>query len=223
MTISQKQKFIFVEVGSTGSTAIRKNLRKYRDTRVDVIDGYNCSKDADGNFAHVAIWALKNPLDIEEYYKFAFFRNPWEVAVSKFFFHRGNDVVNSHIFPREKRCQKHFSCEFNEWAQEPGFLDVHYESKTKTMWDMVAKDDKLLVNDVYDYKFLNKNWEIICSKLNIPHEQLLNNKNPEDNVVCGKKQKSHYSMYYNDKTIQIVRELFVREIEYFGYEFEDLR
>jgi hypothetical protein len=223
MTVSEKQKFIFVEVGSTGSTSIRNALRQYRDTRIEVIEDYYFSKDADNNPAHIAIWALKSGLSLDEYYKFAFFRNPWEVAVSKFFFHVGNDVVKSHRYPVSDRHYVHFSCEFNEWAQAPGFLDMHYESKTKTMWDMVAKGDQILVDDIYDFKNLYANWEIICKKIGIPHQKLINNKNPESNVVCGKKQKKHYSTYYNDKTIQIVREHFAREIEYFGYEFDDQR
>jgi len=223
MTISKAKKFIFVEVGSTGSTAIRNALGNYRDTKVEVLEGYHFSKDQDNNPAHVAIWALGNNIKMEEYYKFAFFRNPWEVAVSKFFFHQGYNVVASHKIPKENRHHTHFSCEFNEWAQEPGFLDMHYESKTKTMWDMVAKGDKVLVDDIYDFKNFYNNWKIITKKIDIPHKELVNNKNPQDNLVCNKKQKHHYSHYYSDKTIQVVREHFAREIEYFGYEFEDLR
>jgi hypothetical protein len=223
VTISEKQKFIFVEVGSTGSTSIRNVLKKYQDIRLRVKEGYYFGKDSHGNPSHVALWALGNNLNLDEYYKFAFFRNPWEVAVSKFFFHRGNHVVNSHKHLAEERKHGHFSCDFNEWAQEPGFLDTHYESKTRTMWDMVAKGDKILVDDIYDFKNLDDSWEIICEKIGIPHEELINNKTPEHNVVCGKKQTQHYSKYYNDKTTQIVREHFAREIEYFGYKFDDQR
>lgn len=223
MTISDSKKFIFVEVGSTGSTAIRNVLDKYRDIKVKVDENYYHGIDKFGNPAHIAIWALKNELDINEYYKFAFFRNPWELALSKFFFHNGIHVVNSHRIPRNERKHGIFSCEFNEWAQEPGFLDMHYESKTKTMWDMVAKGDTLLVDEIYDFKYLNDSWELISNKINIPHEKLINNKVPSANFVCGKPQQHHYSKYYNDKTIEVVREHFSREIEYFNYEFEDQR
>lgn len=223
MTISEKHKFVFVEVGSTGSTAIRNVLNQYRDVKVEVSEGYHYSVDSEENPAHIAIWALSNDLPIDSFYKFAFFRNPWAVAVSKFFFHGGSDVVKSHIIPKDQRTHANYSCEFNEWAQAPGFLDMHYESKTKTMWDMVAKGDTILVNDIYDFKNLNESWEIISKKIGIPHQKLINNKNPQFNSVCNKIQKHHYSHYYNDETIRVVKEHFAREIEYFGYEFEDLR
>ena len=223
MTISDSKKFIFVEVGSAGSTAIRNVLNKYRDVKVEVLEGLNYSVDTEENPSHIPLWGLANNINTQDFYKFAFFRNPWEVVVSKFFFHNGNNVVKSHVFPKGERIHTIFSCEFNEWAQEPGFLDMHYESKTKSMWDMVAKGDTLLVDDVYDFKFLNKNWEIISNKIRIPHEVLINTKTPSANAVCGKEQKQHYSKYYTDKTIEVVREHFSREIEYFNYEFEDQR
>jgi len=223
MTISHKNKFIFVEVGSTGSTAIRKVLNKYRDTVVEVIDGFFFSKDEHNNPSHIPIWALKNELNLESYFKFAFFRNPWEVAVSKFFFHHGNDVVGSHKMPRNERYHRFFSSDFNDWAQQPGFLDMHYESKTKTMWDMVSMKNSLLVDEIYDFKYLNDNWKIICNKIGIQHEILPNTKDPNQNTVGNKSQSQHYSKYYNDKTIEVVREHFAKEIEYFDYKFEDLR
>lgn len=216
MTISDKYKFIFVEVGSTGSTAIRRQLKPLQDTKIIVQDGFNHSLDSDGNAAHIPIWALKNDLPTEEFFKFGFFRNPWEVAVSKFFFHEGYDVVKSHRFPRDTRVHTRFSGEFNEWAQAPGFLDAHYESKTKSMWDMVAKGDTILVDKIYDYKYLHTYWIEICEKIGIPHKIL-------ENTKTHKGAKQHYSKYYTDKTIEIVREQFSREIEYFGYEFEDQR
>ena len=223
MTISDSKKFIFVEVGSAGSTAIRNVLNKYRDVKVEVLEGLNYSVDTEENPSHIPLWGLANNINTQDFYKFAFFRNPWEVVVSKFFFHNGNNVVKSHVFPKGERIHTIFSCEFNEWAQEPGFLDMHYESKTKSMWDMVAKGDTLLVDDVYDFKFLNKNWEIISNKIRIPHEVLINTKTPSANAVCGKEKKQHYTKYYTDKTIEVVREHFSREIEYFNYEFEDQR
>lgn len=223
MTISDSKKFIFVEVGSTGSTAIRRVLNKYRDVKVKVVEGFNHSVDAEDNPSHIPLWGLSNDIEIRDFYKFAFFRNPWEVAVSKFFFHNGTDVVKSHLFPKNQRGHIIFSCEFNEWAQAPGFLDMHYESKTKTMWDMVAKGDSILVDDIYDFKYLYRNWEIISNKIGIPHETLENTKTPSANMVCGKMKNQHYSKYYTDKTIEVVREHFAREIEYFGYQFEDER
>lgn len=223
MTISDGKKFIFVEVGSSASTAIRNVLNKYRDVKVSVIDGFNFNRDQEDNPSHIPIWALNNKLDIHEFYKFAFFRNPWEVAVSKFFFHNGTDVVKSHMFPKDKRTHNICSCEFNDWISRAGFLDMHYESKTKTMWDFVAKGDTILVDDIFDFKLLDKNWEIASNKMNIPHEILINNKNNQSNAVCGKTKKGHYSKYYTDKTVELVREHFAREIEYFGYQFEDER
>jgi len=82
MTISEKHKFVFVEVGSTGSTAIRNVLNQYRDVKVEVSNGYHYNVDSEKNPAHIAIWALENELPLETFYKFAFFSGNLKPSVT---------------------------------------------------------------------------------------------------------------------------------------------
>jgi hypothetical protein len=223
MIISENKKFMYVDVPKTGSTSIKSVLSEFRDLKTLVKEGFSYSYDFGGNLGHVAMGAIDNKLNFDEFYKFGFFRNPWELAVSKFFFHNGYNVVESHKPNKSERTYRMGSCFFNEWARMEGFLDCHYESKTRTMWDMVAVGDRILVDEIYDFSRLRENWITICNKLNIPFKELPNDKNFAKNTVCNEFQKFHYSHYYEDKTIEIVREQFAREIEYFNYKFEDKR
>ena len=83
--IDHKLKFIYIHIDKTGGTSIASSL--WPDLRI-----------AEGGTYHDAIgkhWSIKRYNDnagrrakYEKYFKFAFVRNPWDRAVSKYFFDR---------------------------------------------------------------------------------------------------------------------------------------
>jgi len=58
---------------------------------------------------------------------------------------------------------------------------------------------------------LNEEWPKVCDKLGVELELPHTNKSP------GK----HYTEYYDDETREIVAKRYAKDIEYFGYKFEE--
>jgi len=78
--LSHKYKFIFIAIPKTGSSSIRYALNDYSDIR--------SKNDPNSPYAHhVPASKLKEHIGCwEEYFKFAFVRNPWDLVVSSYFY-----------------------------------------------------------------------------------------------------------------------------------------
>ena len=78
------------------------------------------------------------------------------------------------------------------------------------------REDRILVDYVARYERREDDLERIRKRLNMKAlgGRLLNKSTPRGD---------HYSRHYDDETREIVRTLYARDIELFGYEFEDKR
>ena len=92
MIINQRDKFIFVHIGKTGGTLIKSLIRKYvshiNDTR-----RYGIEYESHGCMSE-----LVGQIDLDEYFKACFVRNPWDLVVSKFFYHQRNALAQKYTF-----------------------------------------------------------------------------------------------------------------------------
>ena len=79
MIVSSEKKFIFAAVPKTGSSSIERVLSKYNDDELN-------ERAPDGVIKHKKLGKMHRLLD-RPYYKFCFFRNPWDRAVSFYHYH----------------------------------------------------------------------------------------------------------------------------------------
>ena len=137
---------------------------------------------------------------------FTFVRNPW-------------DRVVSHYHHRVKTNQtglgdKHI--DFIEWVKRAyGSRDVTYYDKPKmfmpqTNW-ITDKEGKVVVDDIMRFENLENDFHKMLKKLGksgtLPHVR--------------KSDRGNFRQYYDPETIEIVRNWFERDIEMFGYQFEE--
>lgn len=208
---------MWFDVGSTGTNSMRKILKPYSDTQVDLKPSYRANVVSHEPH-HVARWGIATDLDFDKYFKFCFFRNPWDVMVSKFCLLLGYDPVMMYggaNFVDRNKCDRYD--DFEEWIQIPGVLVSHYESKSR-MRDFAFDPQTGLqyVDKIYDFERLEESWADVDRRIGLGGARL-----PHHNK--SRTKKSHYSTYYKtSKSIELVREFYEVEIDMFGYKFEKL-
>ena len=173
---NHKTKCIFIHIPKTAGSTIKKALG-IRGT----------------HYTSTQIKGDLNPFFWDNYFKFAFVRNPFDKLVSNFFF-------NGHHFGFR-------DCTFKEYI-------VAYKNGAKISNDVVTQHGYLEqeIDFIGRFENLQKDMEFICDKLNKPMPQL----SKENSTV-----HDHYTTYYDDETVKLVEELFEKDLKRFNYKFGD--
>ena len=206
MIISHKYKFIFVKTPKTAGTSVEIALAHHCG-KEDVI-AFNplfasqglIAQNFEGFQEHNNAKKIKEKISSEiwnNYFKFAFERNPFDKMVSMYCWRVGGDAF--------KGTFKDFciDCKNNPENFPPGFR-------------VYGIDNQIAVDFVGRYETLNKDFQYVCKKLNIPCEgdlPKIRNK--------SRKTKKHYSEYYDDECKRIVEEHYSKELSNFKYAFEE--
>lgn len=193
--ISHPHKGIFIHVPKTAGTSIRRFLPFRGINYHSAPDGSNDNKT--GAYKMGAARRIKRGLEDvwDDYFKFAFVRNPWDRTVS--------------CWKKNALGHKSFS----------SFLDAHpyRESNHNLIWHTLPQLDhicdakgKLIVDYIGRFENLQEDLGVVCDKLGIARRKLPH---------LNKSKHKPYWEYYVDSQREFVYDLYKREIEYFGYEF----
>jgi chondroitin 4-sulfotransferase 11 len=148
-----------------------------------------------GWWHHIPLFEVKKLVDQEKfdnYFKFAFVRNPWDRLISMYFYQeQTNRLENRPSFSEWLLSKPKFRCQLDYIIDENGKMGV----------DFVGR-----------FESLEKDWTYIADRIG------LNSRLIHVNVS----RHQHYSIYYNNETKRIVAEICRKDIEAFGYQFERL-
>ena len=135
---------------------------------------------------------------------FAFVRNPWDRVASLYHYRvqTNNTGLGDHPIP------------FKTWVRLT-FRDndpAYYNSPKMLMpqWHWITDEQgQVLVDFVGRFENLEEDFNIVCARINrrvrLPHLKSSN--------------RGFYRAYYDDETIEIVRDWFAVDVEEFAYEF----
>jgi hypothetical protein len=211
MLISYRRKFIFIHVPKVAGMSISKALGKFafrpelypwnrwlrRRGRPSAFPflGHKIFPE----HATAAQLASELPVQVcHRFFKFAFVRNPWDLQVSLY-----------HYILRNKQHRQH------ERVASLGGFEQFLESVTASdplcqASYLTGSDGALLVDFVGRYERLAEDFQTVTSIIGVnrslPH-------------VNGSAHRD-YRSYYNERTEQIVRDVFRRDIDLFGYDFD---
>jgi len=152
-----------------------------------------------------------NPWKYKRYFKFAFVRNPWDRLVSSYFFLRkgGMDPQDAAWAEQNLRQFEDFGSFVRGCVNEENiqtwvhFLPQHYF--------ICNQDGKVMVDFVGRMETMEKDFSYVAGRLGCDKKLA--------KVNAGNNR--HYSDHYDEETREIVRRVYARDIELFGYSFED--
>jgi hypothetical protein len=234
MIISHTHKFIFIKSFKTAGTSVEAALSNYCSGSdiVTPLNDYRHNRDENGKFIHKSMNAeeyiqldLPNLQHVEAltikdrvspevwntYFKVSIARNPWDRAVSYFFWEMRNDPA----LKPQKKFYHYLGVPFNELDQLRQLFSTYIRNATWPNNDcFYTIDDQLCTDFVIRYETLPEDYSKVCEKLGLPASTL-------PRLKGGiRKQRYHYSDYYNEESIAIVSERHKNDIRLFGYEFE---
>lgn len=234
MIISHTHKFIFIKSFKTAGTSIDTALSNYCSANdiVTPLNDFRHNRNEKGEFLHKAMNAdayikldlpnlqhveakiikkMETPEVWNNYFKFSIARNPWDRAISYFYWNTRN---NPALTPK-KKFYHHLGVPFDEVSQlRKLFSEYIKNTKLPSNDPFYVIDNELCVDSVIRYENLIEDFRNICTKLGLPKIDLPRLKG---GIRPG---GHHYSEYYDEETREIVAEQHKNDIRLFGYKFE---
>jgi len=231
--ISTKHKFVFFRVPKTASQSIDFAVNKYYVKSPS--DLFINAKNPMRKLAkHCSYYHLKNiqairPAripNIDDYYKFAFVRNPWDRLVS-YFFGRTDKLSGRTFLAKEKEHKmKRF---FNNWLTQE---NLKHRQWGPTNWKgmrfgqypiLEMQQIQYATNDMSTSGKIELDFIGRFETLQRDIKKISNDIGIEINLGerhIGKRKRRHYSYFYNNSSIEIVSRRFCKDIEVFDYRYE---
>jgi len=217
MIISHKHKFIFLKTRKTAGSSIQVALANNCGEN-DVITGqYRLGVDDDlhttglnydkYNFVspydpHTTLKEVKYLVGEEiwnSYFKFAFVRNPYEIAVSRYYWNKkGKSDV-----PQDASIDG-----FREWVKSGGLPNFDKFEK------YISDNNIIDLDFVGMYENLDEDMAYICDQIGIPHLNL-------PKLKSGYRDNTDFKDHYDEETKNIVNHYFKEDIKLFGYTFDN--
>jgi len=215
--ISHEHKIIFIHIPKCAGSSIEVYFKQkpfdWTKPNYKNLTGW-CPKRK----IHLQHATAKQLLDLDlinlktwnSYYKFSIVRNPWSKSLSDYLWMNRNYM---------------FKSTFNDYLNSSGrFKDILNDSSIKqyrgdhlmSQKDFISLNGKIVVDKIIRFENIKDEFKELSNKLNLPSELL-----PHDKK--GKKRFSHYSHFYSDNEIELIREKYSNDIDFFNYQFKDKR
>tara|TARA_B110000495_G_scaffold48442_1_gene40420 strand:+ start:2871 stop:3536 length:666 start_codon:yes stop_codon:yes gene_type:complete len=219
MIISHKHKFIFIHIPKSAGTSVFLSLANSinaldKDEEcICSIDDHILVKSRDlsiyGNselcddfdlwqhsklFDIEALFKLKG-WNIDEYFKFAFVRNPWARAVSYWAYQFADQNFEDFCMGSDDVQYRYIKKDTNKVLNKYG--KYYYESEIGI--DFVGRLENL-----------SEDLKLACDKIGIPNPEMHHH---------NKSDHKHYTEYYNEKTQEIIAKNYELDTSKFGYTF----
>ncbi len=177
--------------------------------------GYSLFGRHTGNHTTIAEYQIAfSKKEFNSFFKFAFVRNPWDRVLSAFLFLK-NGGRNQADYNWSEKYLSQFN-NFNDFVT--GWLNreninkgVHF----KPQYEFVTLPNKQKhgLDFIGHYENIANDYNYVRNRLGFGKALEFNNKTES--------KKQDYRFYYNDKTREVVADVYREDIEYFGYDFEN--
>lgn len=187
MPISRMHKILFIHIFKTGGKSVEALLRQHFPLK-------------HGGKYHSSVHAFRKRWrqHFDDYYSFAFVRNPWDRLVSAW-------AYQQRRHPRRARQFKTFA----------DFVIYHIRGTNHLLLpqaDLLCDTTgKLLVTQIYRFESFATECQRLLADIGVPTSKI-----PHRNAS----KHAHYSTYYTRRLRKMVARYYARDIAIFGYTFE---
>jgi hypothetical protein len=205
--INHKNKYIFVHVPKTAGVSILSSVNEGGGMWDNVM-------------GHTPISEIRkrHRKEYDEYFKFAFVRNPWDRIVSAFHFLTNGGRGNEEDQKRQKYLIKNYNGDFKKFIKSlplkkylvklNTFYSLHFLEQTYWLCDERGNID---VDFVGKFENLKDDFKRVCKCGGIKSAELSRH---------NKSTHNHYTKYYDEEMINIISELYEKDISLFGYTYD---
>jgi|TARA_B100000035_G_scaffold293764_1_gene283474 hypothetical protein len=201
--LNNDNKFIYVHIPKTGGTTIQQVLNNDSNSVCNNLLG------------HVSLKSIKKVLDEDDYNEhisFTTVRNPWDLYVS-----------NYHYLKQQNHNDSDFKKEYKilESDSFTDFIKFIHDNRDSLIFNDEDKTPKW--QQLLEWSFDGKKHVDYFIKLEELSEKKLREVGLNISYTHTKtnvSQHDHYSVYYNNETIDMVRDMHKDDIKYFNYKFE---
>ena len=205
--ISYMHGFIFIHIPKTGGKSVRKALRPYtlnpRQRLVQYVATRTSQKDVYGidiGHSHATAQDIRDifgPASWNDFFSFAFVRNPWALVVSEYY------------FQRQRPQSKYHDLVSNGSLED--FVAFRHSEGIRQQIDYVRDEDgKRIVDFVGRVENYPSDFAHICARLRIT-------------AALPHKNRTQHRSYHEELSLRargLVAELYADDIAEFGYSFE---
>jgi len=201
MAVYPCHKCIFVHIPKTGGSSVTTILK--RDSLLSSKHEIISPKEQGATLKELIGLAGK---DVDEYFSFCFVRNPWDRFVSAYHY-----VIQRRPELTAVSAHDNFTDFTRSIGEDPAkYLSIRY---FRPQWSFLeAGDTGRQIDFVGRFENFSVDLKYALNKIGRPHLQIRHRK---------KSQRSDYRHYFNNETRKIVANVYARDIENFGYSFND--
>jgi hypothetical protein len=209
MIVSRRHRFIFTAIPKTGTHSIRRALRAHlgeedwEQVGLFVQKRFPVAKLAELGHGHISLAEVRPFLGeaaFGTFLKFAFVRNPFDRFISYCAFMTREDGA---FLKKPRDVMRHFLFE------APPHDHLLFQPQHLFLSDAAGR---LLADAVGRVEDMQGSYDRICARIGIPSAQL-------DRVNSS--EHGTYRAYYDAELVDGVSALYARDLELFGYGFEE--
>jgi len=185
---NDKFKTVFIHIPKTAGTSVYTSLFghvKRNHIRLLYFEAYD-----------------KNKYD--DYFKFAFVRNPYDRLVSSFIYIKGRNDLYTPVIAKYETFDDFVEALLDDANRVKIFRVPHFNTQYYFLKD---RSGKVGVDFLGRFESLEHDFKVVCNKLGMPARLPHHNKS----------QHKHFMDYYSPRLIQIVNQVYREDFENLGY------
>lgn len=197
--INFRRKYIFVHIPKTGGVSIERSLSPHIDYCLHIGAHKNIHEHREGLPRY----------DFDKFFKFCFVRNPWDRAFSLYSFWRNQKSSDKFYEWDSKQVNVCKRLKFKEFLLriKQGMPTLCRRPHVKSQYSFTKG-----VDFIGRFENIDEDYSKVRDALNLPPLKLPH---------LNKSQHKHYSRAYDEESIQLVNDIYKKDIAEFNYFFEE--